>query len=125
MKRYYNTKKITYKGEEYDSKPELDYYKSIENDSNLEITPHKKFTIIPSFKYRDKTIRSITYEADFYIMDKTTGEEIIVDIKPEKEYLWENTFKIKWKLMKRELPQYTYKIIVWDSKNKCFKEVNK
>lgn len=96
MNKYHN-KKCFYKGMTFDSKKERDYYIVLEmmlkNKQITDLKTQVKFELQPSFKFKEKTIRSINYIADFtYVKD---GELIIVDTKG---YCTE-VYKLKKKLM--------------------------
>lgn len=98
MSKYGNTK-ITFNGNKFDSAMEADYYRYLDiQKSKGEIKDfeiHPKFILQPSFKYKGKTIQSITYTSDFkvYCNDGTIE---IVDVKGHKT----NEFKLKEKILK-------------------------
>ncbi len=80
----YNNSKIVADGITFDSKEEYRYYELLKQKKaqgeilNFELQP--KYTLQPSFKRDGKTIRAITYTADFLVYH-TDGTEEIIDIK--------------------------------------------
>jgi hypothetical protein len=107
--KYHNTI-IEYNNIKFDSIKEKNRYVTLKQLEDLgvikDLKLQVKFELQPSFKYRDKTIRSINYYADFtYIQD---NKLIVEDTKGycTKEYL-----------LKKKLLLYKYKDIE-------FKEIN-
>ena len=99
----YHNNKPTYKGETFDSKKELDYYlilKDRERRGEIKnLARQTVYEIQPSFKDKDgKTIRAITYKADFSYYDLTDEQYHIIDVKGSKETVTE-VFKLKRKLL--------------------------
>lgn len=97
----YHNKKVEYDGIKFDSVKEKNRYIGLKQLEKLGVIHNlelqKKYVLQPSFKLNGKTIRSITYIADFvYIQD---GVEIIEDVKGmrTKEYL-----------LKKKLFEYKY-----------------
>ena len=80
----YNSKKIVIDGITFDSKDEGMYYeylkklKAEEKILNFELQP--KFELIPTFKYKGKTVRGETYTLDFLVYHLDGSEEYI-DVK--------------------------------------------
>lgn len=80
----YNSKTITVDGIRFQSKDESRYYELLKRKRaeghilNYELQP--KYELQPSFKREGKTIRAITYTADFLVYH-TDGTEEIIDIK--------------------------------------------
>lgn len=97
----YGNKKTTYKGISFDSKKECEYYIYLSRLEALgaisELKRQVRFELQPSFKYKGKTIRSITYVADFTYKDKD-GQLHIVDVKGSRATMTE-VYKIKKKMM--------------------------
>lgn len=94
----YGNKKTTYKGISFDSKKECEYFIYLSRLEALgaisELKRQVRFELQPSFKHNGKTIRSITYVADFtYYDDK--GKYHIVDTKGIKT----EVYKLKYKMM--------------------------
>ena len=109
MQSKYSNKKTSYKGIIYDSKKEakrayeLDMMQRAGLIHNLE--RQKSFELQPSFKVNGKTVRAITYIADFvYIKD---GKTIVEDVKGSKKTLTE-VYRIKKKLFLYRYPQYIF-----------------
>lgn len=97
----YHNKKVEYDGIKFDSEKEKNRYIGLKQLERLGIIQNLqrqvKYELQPSFKLNGKTIRSITYIADFvYIQD---GVEIIEDTKG---------FKTKEYLLKKKLFEYKY-----------------
>ena len=94
----YGNKKTTYKGISFDSKKECEYFIYLSRLEALgdisELERQVRFELQPSFKYKGKTIRSITYVADFTYKDKD-GQLHIVDTKGIKT----EVYKLKYKMM--------------------------
>lgn len=87
----YHNKKVIYDGIKFDSEKEKNRYVGLKQLERLGVIQNLqrqvKYELQPSFKLNGKTIRSITYIADFvYIQD---NKEIIEDVKGmrTKEYL--------------------------------------
>ena len=97
----YGNKKTTYKGISFDSKKECEYYIYLSRLEALgaisELKRQVRFELQPSFKHNGKTIRSITYVADFTFKDKD-GQFHIVDVKGSRATMTE-VYKIKKKMM--------------------------
>ena len=80
----YNNNRITVDGIRFDSKHEALYYELLKRMKanglilNYELQP--KYLLQPAFKRDGKTIRAITYTADFLIYHQD-GTEEVVDIK--------------------------------------------
>lgn len=96
MNKYHN-KKCFYKDMTFDSKKEKDYYIVLEmmlkNKQITDLKTQVKFELQQSFKFKEKTIRSINYIADFtYVKD---GQLVIVDTKGYRT----EVYKLKKKMM--------------------------
>ena len=102
MSKYHN-KKVLYKDMIFDSKKERDYYIILEMlEKNGKISDLKwqvPFELQPKFKFKGKTIRAITYIADFTYIDKKNKLHII-DVKSEA------TKKDKVYRLKKKMMQY-------------------
>lgn len=102
--KYHNTKCI-YKDMKFDSLKERNHYivlEQLEKTGQIkELKCQVPFELQPKFVLNGKTIRPITYIADFtYINDK--GELVIVDVKSEI------TRKDKVYRLKKKMFQYQY-----------------
>lgn len=95
----YKNKKIIYDGIKFDSQKEKNYYiklKVLEEYGKIkDLKLQVKYELQPSFKFNDKTIRSINYIADFVYYDVDQDKTIIVDAKGMKT----EVYKIKKKMM--------------------------
>ena len=84
MASKYNNRRMAVDGYIFDSKDEAKYYELLKDKKaqglivNFELQP--KYLLQPSFKYNGKTIREITYTADFLVYH-TDGTEEVIDIK--------------------------------------------
>jgi len=100
----YGNKKTVVDGIKFDSKKEAAYYQELKlrkrarDIIDFELQP--KFTLQPSFKKDGKTIRAITYTADFIVY--SDGKTEIVDVKASK-FFQTNVFRIKWKMLQYKL----------------------
>ena len=80
----YNNKSITVDGIRFQSKHEALYYELLKEKKaaglilNYELQP--RYELQPAFKRNGKTVRAITYTADFLIYHNDGSEEV-VDIK--------------------------------------------
>lgn len=109
------SKKCTYKGINFDSIVEKDWYKELETRQECgEITDLKaqvKFIIQEGFKLDSgESIRAITYTADHMWTDKNNKIHIC-DTKGS-EFNIEEKFKIKFKMLKNLHRDYVYHIII-------------
>lgn len=96
MSKYHN-KRVLYKDMMFDSRKERDYYIILETLLNhgqiSDLKWQVPFELQPKFKFKGKTIRPITYIADFtYIKD---GQLVIVDTKGYRT----DIYKLKKKMM--------------------------
>lgn len=100
----YHSKKVIVDGIEFDSKREGERYiqlKMLEKAGlikNLEL--QKVFILQPSFKKNGKTIRKITYRADFCYYDNHLEKYVVEDVKGMKT----EVYKIKKKMF-----EYVYR----------------
>jgi len=99
-------KKVSYNNITFDSKEELDYYLLLldrqEKGEIEDLEIHKSFTLIPSYKIGAKTIKPLTYEADFVFFDNELDIERVIDVKGFAD----DVFKLKKKLF-----DYKYQFI--------------
>lgn len=103
----YHSKKTTVYGKTFDSKKEADRYCELRllemagkiKDLQLQYT----FILQPSFKKNGKTIRSITYIADFVYYDLERMKIVVEDVKGyrTKEYM------LKRKMFEYKFPDLT------------------
>lgn len=94
----YGNHRCQYKGISFDSKKECEYYIYLENleaqGAISELKRQVRFELQPSFKHNGKTIRAITYVADFTYYDQD-GKYHIVDTKGVKT----DVYLLKKKMM--------------------------
>ena len=92
----YGAKKVQVDGITFDSKKEASRYQVLKlmeqagAIQNLEL--QKRFELIPSFKVDGKTIRGITYKADFCYYEN--GQYVVEDVKGYRT----DVYKLKAKL---------------------------
>ena len=98
LNKYHNTK-IIIDGIKFDSKKEGNRYKELKLLEKAGIIDNLKlqvpFEVQPSFKYKNKTIRAITYKADFVYFNNEKNKMIIEDTKGMKT----EVYKLKRKMM--------------------------
>ena len=111
MNKYRNTKSIL-DGITFDSKREAERYAELKllqksgQISDLELQP--KFELQEHFKHQGKTVRAITYIADFKYLDHVTGTVVVEDVKGAVT----KEFAIKKKLfLKKYGDQYDFRIV--------------
>jgi hypothetical protein len=108
----YGSKKIVVDGITFDSKDEARYYEYLKKLKaqgtilNFELQP--KFTLIPSFKYQNRTVRAATYALDFLVYH-LDGREEYIDIKSLGTATQQGEFKFK--LLKFQHPDMDFKWI--------------
>lgn len=94
----YGNHKCQYKGIKFDSKKECEYFIYLEHleaqGAISDLQRQVRFTLQPSFKHQGKTIRAITYVADFTYVD-SDGKFHIVDTKGVKT----DVYLLKKKIM--------------------------
>lgn len=120
MARFYS-KKVIKDGIKYDSQTEYEfecYIKKNKYELGIkDIKRQQRFILMDKFRDIDnKMIRDITYTAD-YVLTMNDGTTEIVDCKGSKSTI-EETFKIKFKLMKNRYRDFKYRIIIKDENNK-------
>lgn len=86
-------------GHTFDSQAEADRYDELRllqqagEIIGLELQP--SFVLQPSFKYGKRTVRAITYRADFRYIEAATGKIIVEDVKGVET----EAFRIKAKML--------------------------
>ena len=94
----YGNHKCEYKGIKFDSKKECNFFiylEALEAQGDItELKRQVRFELQPSFKHNGKTIRAITYVADFTFYDEE-GKYHIVDTKGVKT----DVYLLKKKMM--------------------------
>lgn len=104
MSKYYS-RKVIIDGIKFDSKKEGNRYLELKlllkakKIRDLEL--QKKFELLPKYKINNKTIRAISYIADFVYWDISKNEMIIEDTKG---------FKTEVYKLKKKLFEYKYGI---------------
>ena len=105
--KYHNVKSEYYDPDlretiKFDSRRELEYYLILKSRQKrgeiVDLRRQVSITIQPAFAFKGKTIREITYRADFVYIDKRDGLPHIIDVKGSKETLTE-VYKLKRKLL--------------------------
>lgn len=99
----YGSKKVLINGIVFDSKKEADRYcelKFLERAGKIkDLSLQHKFELQPSFKKNGKTIRAITYIADFVYFDLERKAHVVEDVKG---------YKTKEYLLKKKMFEYKY-----------------
>lgn len=94
----YKNKKVEYDGIKFDSQKEKSWYikyKLMEQAGEIhDLKMQVPFTLIETFKLKDKTYRKTIYKADFTFIDKE-GKYHVIDVKGVKT----DVYKLKKKLM--------------------------
>lgn len=106
----YNARKTTLDGHTFDSKAEGSYYLILKEMHRIgeiqSLTLQPKYLLQEGFKKNGKTIRSITYKADFEVLHKDGSVEVI-DVKG----IQTETFKIKAKMFEKRYPELTLTLV--------------
>lgn len=108
----YNNRRVTEDGITFDSIAERNRYRELRileragEISGLEV--HVKYELQPSFKRDGKTIRAITYEADFRYVEN--GAVILEDVKGGKATQTQ-VFAIKSKMLQFKYPDVELRIV--------------
>lgn len=111
-----DTEKRTYNGITFDSRIEMNYYRDVlcpkmESGEVTNVELQKKYELQPGFLRNDKTVRPITYVADFYV-EFADGHTEVIDTKGCPD----NVAKIKRKLFWRVYPDIDYRWITYAQK---------
>jgi hypothetical protein len=108
--------KRSYNGIVFDSVLEMKYYRdvilpSVENGDITHYELQKSYELQPKFHKNNKTVKAITYIADFYV-EYSDGTSKVIDIKGMPD----NVAKLKRKLFWYKYPDIDY---VWITYSKC------
>lgn len=103
----YHSKKVTVDGITFDSKKEANRYcelRLLEKVGKIkDLQLQQRFELQPSFKKKGKTIRAITYVADFTYFDLEWNRIVIEDTKGYKT----EVYMLKKKLFEYKYPELT------------------
>ena len=103
----YRSKKIIIDGISFDSKREGNRYlelKLLERAGKIkDLKLQQQFELQPSFKKNGKTIRAITYVADFTYYDFEKKQNVVEDVKGFKT----DVYMLKRKLFEFQYPELT------------------
>jgi hypothetical protein len=104
-----DSSKRTYNGITFDSEVEMKYYRDVllpkvESGEILVYELQKPYELQEKFKYNGKTVQSIKYVADFFIIYKD-GHEEVIDIKG----MADSVAKLKRKMFWYLYPTVDYK----------------
>lgn len=108
----YKNKKVVYDDIQFDSIVEKDRYVYLKKKEeaglikNLEL--QKRYILQDKFTYKNKTIRAITYIADFYYIENDI--EVVEDVKG----VLTEVFKIKEKMFKNKYRDISFFIVKKD-----------
>ena len=99
----YHSKKTTIDGITFDSKKEANRYcelKLLEKAGKIkDLSLQHQFILQPSFKKNGKSIRAITYIADFVYFDLERMKNVVEDVKG---------YKTKEYILKRKMFEYKF-----------------
>lgn len=103
----YGSKKVVVDGITFDSKRESNRYielKLLERCGKIQdLELQHQFELQPSFRKNGKTIRAITYVADFTYFDLETMRNVVEDVKGYKT----EVYKLKKKMFEFQYPNLT------------------
>lgn len=103
----YHSKKVTVDGITFDSKKESNRYlelKLLERSGKIkDLDLQHRFTLQEPFKKNGKTIRAITYVADFLYFDIDRCKSIVEDVKGFKT----DIYQLKKKMFEYKYPDLT------------------
>lgn len=111
MELKYHNKKVKYDGYTFDSIREKNHYiklKLLEKAGKIkELELQKEFELQPSYKLNNKTIRKITYRADFTYKTTEDNKLHVIDVKGYRTDVYR---------LKKKLFEYRYKIEIEEIK---------
>lgn len=111
MRSKYNNIKTTIDGIEFDSRKEADYYcqlKLLKRAGEIrDFGLQPRYELQPTFEKDGTTHRSITYVADFVVVNNN-GTTDVIDVKSAKNFKTD-VYKIKKKLFEYKYPDKTIK----------------
>src|SRR4030042_720463 len=109
-------------GHIFRSGKEAEIYQEYKIDPNVEIISlQPRFFLMPSFKRNGKTIRGVSYKADFHIRD--CGIEWIVEVKSIGSILANSkSYPIRKKLFLFKHPDLRFREIIFDNKKRTVTE---
>lgn len=103
----YHSKKAVVDGITFDSKKEANRYcelKILEHYGKIkDLQLQHQFVLQPPFKKNGKTIRAITYKADFVYFDVERCKHIVEDVKGYKT----DVYQLKKKMFEYNFPDLT------------------
>lgn len=103
----YHSKKMIIDGITFDSKREANRYcelKLLEKAGKIkDLQLQHQFVLQPSFKKKGKSIRAITYVADFVYFDLERMKNVVEDVKGYKT----DVYQIKKKMFEYKYPDLT------------------
>ena len=103
----YHSKKVTVDGMTFDSKKEARRYcelRLLERAGKIkDLHTQHKFELQPPFKKNGKTIRAITYVADFVYFDNERMRNVVEDVKGYKT----DVYQLKKKMFEYRFPGLT------------------
>lgn len=107
-KNKYNNVKCYYDGKKFDSKAEMEYYQQLlwlkKAGEIKSINCQVRFELQPAYKLpTGKTIRNITYVADF-VVGYSDGKIKVIDVKGEKT----DVYELKKKMLLYKYPDIDF-----------------
>ena len=101
MTNKYNSRRVSIDGYTFDSIRESQRYgelKLMEKAGEIvHLEVHPEIELQPGFYYKDKKVKPIIYETDFYYAEQRN--DVFVDIYEDVKGFETQTFKLKWKML--------------------------
>jgi hypothetical protein len=103
----YNSRRVSIDGYLFDSIRESQRYSELKLMEKageiIHLEVHPEIELQPGFYYKDKKVKPIIYEADFYYAEQRDG--ILIDVYEDVKGMETPVFKLKWKML---LYQFRY-----------------
>ena len=103
----YNSRRVSIDGCLFDSIRESQRYSELKLMEKageiIHLEVHPEIELQPGFYYKDKKVKPIIYEADFYYAEQRDG--ILIDVYEDVKGMETPVFKLKWKML---LYQFRY-----------------
>lgn len=115
---YFNQKHV-YKGERFDSKGELVFYKRYLENSSYQIKLHPNYRVIDTFALGGYNVRSISYKPDFVVLNHDGSIKHVYDYKTSinSNYI-QGPAKLRFKLFEK---RYHVPVEIVTNLTHCFK----
>lgn len=87
---------------------ESEYYpillKKMQQNEIKDLQLQKVFILQESFSHKGKTVRAITYKADYFYLDVKSDKQYVIDIKGVET----DVFKLKYKMFIKKYPDIEF-----------------